>query len=158
MATVNNSIGLRDRIRAIFSPLTADELATIRARAYEAGYADANTEEPGPTDGGTWGYRRTTTSHLRDFSSMAREDLLGTVWSLWQSSPVAKRIMTLKRDHIIGAGVKPTSEDPDTQTVLDDFWKYNKLTSRSTEFTLQLCMGKGVRWSSGHRLYRPGNG
>lgn len=132
------------------------------ARAYEAGYSDGNDEPPSGTLK-SYGYRQLTPG-LRDFSTMSFDDILETVWTLWQSSPVAKRVLTLKRDYIIGHNAKPQTKNEDLKAILDDFWRRNKLGPtdkksrggrRAGEFTLQLfllgeqCFPVFVRTSDG---------
>lgn len=133
-----------DRILETIGIVTKSELSKVRSRAYEAGFNDGE-DEPILGDvlaggGSKYGYRRLTTNHLRDFSNMTRSDILESVWSLWQSSPIAKRILTLKRDHIMGNGVVPTTEESDLQEILDAFWKRNNMDKRSKEFALQLFL------------------
>jgi hypothetical protein len=110
------------------------------ARAYEAGYSDAN-DEPPSGDLKSFGYREMGGSgKLRDFTKVPREKQMETVWTLWQSSPLARRIMTLKRDHIIGKNARPITKDEKLQAILDSFWDDNALEARAREFTLQLFL------------------
>ena len=109
-------------------------------RGYEAGTFDAN-DDPVQGDFKSQGYKRVTSNALRDFSKMSQSQILETVWSLWQSSPLARRLMVLKRDHIVGRSL-PTpaagADDIKHNEVLDEFWQDNKLRTRASEFTLQL--------------------
>lgn len=155
---------IQERIVAAIGGVTRTEFRTAldeaavaaakaRRRAYEAGFRDAEDE---PASGTTirYGYRRAS-RYPRDFSGMAHEDMLNTVWTLWKSSPIAKRLLTLKRDHIIGRGIEPQSNDEELDKVLKSFWRRNKLAQRLTEFTLQLflygeqCFPAFVRESDG---------
>lgn len=108
-------------------------------RAYEQGFYDGN-DEPPEGDIKSHGYRRATTNVLRDFTKMSHGKILDTVWSLWQSSPIAVRVMKLKRDHVIGRGVKPVTSDSDLQVILNDFWESNDLDKQSSNFALQLYL------------------
>jgi hypothetical protein len=119
--------------------MTQADMETVRARSYEAGFSDGEDEPPSGTTA-KFGYRRMTSGQLRDFSIMNHDDILGTVWSLWQVSPIAKRALTLKRDHLVGRSAKPTSDDEDITTLLAEFWQGNKMSARASEFALQLFL------------------
>lgn len=110
------------------------------ARAYEAGYFDAN-DEPPSGDLASFGYRNVNSGKgLRDFSKITRDKEMETVWTLFQSSPLARRILTLKRDHIIGKNSRPKTKDEKLQVILDAFWDDNGMEARAREFTLQLFL------------------
>lgn len=135
---------LGERIIESLGGITAARMqeaaSTAAARAYEAGWSDAN-DEPPSGDLKSFGYRQMGSSKgLRDFTKVTREDQMRTVWTLWQSSPLAKRILTLKRDHIIGKNARPKCKDEKLQTILDAFWDDNKLEARAREFALQLFL------------------
>lgn len=124
--------------------------------AYRHGYHDQGEDEPPSGTLAKYGYRRTTTNGLRDFSQIDRVSILEIVWTLWQSNPVADRAMEIKRDYILGKGISPKATgDEELQAILDDFWDINKMDKRTKEFVLQLflfgvqCFPVFVRESDG---------
>ena len=162
MATLDNwlsKIGLTttDRLQEIETKL-ADVTSRVN-RAYEAGFDDGmyNGEDEPPTGTvATYGYSRSTAKGLRDFSKMSHDQIINTVWSLYQSNGIAKRALTIKRDHILGRNTKPEAVgDKALQAILDDFWKCNKLRERIKKFTLEkflwgeLCLPVFVRETDG---------
>jgi len=149
---------LGERIVEAIGGITREEyeqgVARAKEAAYAQGYNDGNDE---PTTGTTksLGYR-STSKGLRDFGKASAQQLMDTAWSLWQSSPVAKRIMTLKRDHIAGRNVSPVvTGDDDAVGIVTDFWATNRMSKRAGEFALQLfllgeqCYPAFVRESDG---------
>lgn len=149
---------LGERLVEAIGGITRTEFDTAVQRATEAGYAagynDGN-DEPNDGTGQRFGYR-SMAKGLRDFGKATTGQLMQTAWSLWQSSPVAKRIMTLKRDHIAGRNVNPmVTGDEDAAELINEFWLDNKLDRRAGEFALQLfllgeqCYPAFVRKSDG---------
>lgn len=131
-----------ERIIETFGGMTAkrmqEVIREVSVRAYESGYSDGNDDPAsGGIAGGGFGYRKASQG-LRDFSKASPSQILETVWTLWQSSPIAKRAITLKRDHVVGKGAKFETDDPDLQKILDDFYANNGLKARVPEFGLQL--------------------
>lgn len=123
--------------------------------AYQQGYYDGN-DEPPSGDVKSFGYRRVMSRTLRDFHKISREKMLEVVWTLWQSSPIAKRVIKIKRGYIIGDGVAPMADNDDVQKVVDKFWRENQLDGvRQKEFSEQLflfgeqCYPAFVRVSDG---------
>ena len=109
------------------------------SNAYQQGYYDGN-DDPPSGEVKTFGYRRVTSRHLRDFTKMSREKVLETIWTLWQSSPIAKRIIKIKRGYIIGDGVSPETTDETASELVDGFWYENGMAARQKEFTEQLYL------------------
>ncbi|MCP5018900.1 MAG: hypothetical protein GY938_27030 [Ketobacter sp.] len=137
---------LAERIIEALGGVTSTRLNEIKSefnraagRAYEQGVYDVNDEPPSGTTA-SYGYRRATTQSLRDFTKMSHDDILDTVWSLWQSSPIAVRTMKLKRDHIVGHGVTVTTQDEALQTIIDDYWIANEMDKQVSNFALQLFL------------------
>lgn len=166
MATATNQanrIRLGERIIEAMGGITAARLEAEKSRVYEAaykaGYSDGN-DEPASGTLASFGYLRTTShSGLRDFTKIDHAKVLETVWTLWQSSPLAKRVLVIKRDFICGHGVTPQVSDPSLAEIVDKFWKNNKLNrGRGREFPLQLfllgeqCYPVFVRESDGRVL------
>lgn len=143
----------KDQLQALETKLKAET-----RRAYEAGYNDSANDEPPSGDLKSYGYRRVTTSGLRDFSKVPFDKALETIWTLWQSSPIAKRVIKIKRGYVIGKGLVPVASDDDLQTILTSFWNRNALDAdgrRANEFTEQVflfgeqCFPAFVQESSG---------
>ena len=85
---------------------------------------DANLQAD---QGGSLYYRRLTQSE-RDLSPIVQERALTLAYWLWDTNPMAKRIIELVKDFVVGEGitVQASSEDDsereDIQAVIDDFW------------------------------------
>ena len=147
-----------ERITAALGGVTQSQFKEAVRAAENAGYVNGfNDGNDDPISGTTasFGYR-STAKKLRDFSEASAQELMATAWKLWQSSPVAKRILTLKRDHIAGRNVSPAvTGDDEAAELIEGFWSDNELDKRSGEFTLQLfalgeqCYSLFVRESDG---------
>ena len=145
-----------DRLLARFGWITRATAAAQtsrrvnRARAEEAidwnnrtlAYDMTGNDDPITGTLRSYGYRRHRQRYLRDFTEFTHDEELEEVWKIYGNSPIAKRIMTLKRDHISGRRVTlvPGTEDETTQRLLADFWKRNKLNRRFGEWALQLFL------------------
>lgn len=127
---------LLDRIIEMSGGVTKAAADTRTVRAYEAGFEAGGEDEP-PVDGRPYGYRRATSGSVRDFGGLDHDKVLDTVWRVWLMSPLAKRMLEVRRDYIVGSGVKPTTDDEKLQVILDDFWAINKLDARAGQFVLQ---------------------
>jgi hypothetical protein len=132
------------------------QIETAVNRAYEAGYGDAGNDEPPQGELRSFSYRvMGDSSGVRDFSKIDRARVLEEVWALWQSSPIARRVMAIKRDHIIGRNAVPKTDDDNLQKLYATFWRKNKLDRRVKEFCLQLfllgeqCYTANVRRTDG---------
>ncbi len=147
-------MGLIDNVIKRLGGVTEAAAAKRATEAHAAGYYDGNDD---PVSGTTasFNYRRNTSKTLRDFSNVSRGDALNTAWQLWASSPIAKRVSTLKRDYLTGGEVSPVAKDDNLQPIIDVFWQKNKMDRRSDEFALQLfllgeqCYSVFVRESDG---------
>ncbi len=135
-----------ERLTTRLGLVSKRELETVKQearRAYEAGYNDSANDEPGSGDLKSYGYKRITTAGLRDFSKMPFDKALETIWTQWQSSPIAKRVIKIKRGYVVGKGLQPVTSDEDLRVILDDFWDRNNLDAdgrRTNEFTEQLFL------------------
>lgn len=152
-------MGIRDRVLEFFGGVNNNEIADIRNRSFEAGYYDGyadGNDDPATSvfKAGGQGYKRLSDKYIRE----GRIDFvraLETAWTLLQKSPVAKRVLTLKRDHIIGHNAQPDSNDEKLLEILNEFWTGNRLDKRASEFTMQLfgfgeqCYPAFVRKSDG---------
>lgn len=137
---------------------TASQVTEVKeqaARAYEAGFSDGNDEPPAGTLA-SYGYKRKTAKGLRDFTQLTHDQIINTVWTLYQSNGIAKRGLVMQRDHILGRNTKLVAEDdPALQVILDDFWKANKFGKRLKQFVIsrslfgELCLPVFVRRTDG---------
>jgi hypothetical protein len=131
---------ITDRILEWFGGVPRAQAEKRAVEAYKTGYNDGGEDEPVSGTTAKYGYRRATTGGLRDFSNIDHDQILNIVWTIWQSNPVAKRALTIKRDYIVGSGVNFNADDPALQDILDTFWRINALDRRIREFTLQLFL------------------
>lgn len=132
-------MGWRDRLRERAGLVTQAQAEERAHEAYATGYQDGNDEPPSGTTA-SYGYRRQTTSGLRDFTLLDVDQVREIVWTLFQSNPIIKRANQIKRDYILDRGVSPKTEDQGLQEILDNFWQINDLEQRQKEFTTQLFL------------------
>lgn len=140
--------------------LGVPDVTTIDQRvseAYERGFYDGNDDPAtGTFKAGGQGYRRRPLSdnYVRE-GKIDYGRALEAAWNLWQKSPIAKRVLTMKRDHIVGHSAAPSAEDEDAGEIVTAFWDDNKLDRRSSQFAMQLfgfgeqCYPAFVRQSDG---------
>jgi len=139
---MKNKPTLAERVIKRLGGATRADVDTAVHRAIEAASVNMSANDE-PVSGTTksYGYRRAVARYLRDFSKISRSTALETAWTLWQSSPVAKRLLVIKRGYILGDGINPRADDEDLQDILFAFWRANKLDgTRDKEFTLQLFL------------------
>lgn len=129
-----------ERIIEILGGMTRAEAKEMAARAAEAAYEDMGEDEPVSGTVRKRGYKTLTGQAIRDFGGLDYGKVLSTAWKLFLSNPVAKRYLRVKRDYILGRGVKPHTDDEDLQAILDEFWKGNKMSQRLKKFVLQLFL------------------
>ncbi len=132
-------MAITDRILSALNLTTTQAAAAATSRAYEAGMYDGN-DEPPQGELKTFGYQRQLAAGLRDFTKMTHDEIIEIVWTLYQSNPIAKRYLQIKRDHIIGRGVSPTAVDEKLQEILEAFFQHNSLHKRLGKLTLQLYL------------------
>jgi hypothetical protein len=114
------------------------EVATEAAatRRLEEGYQLTGTFGGDPDDGL---YRRLTTGvkmHHRDLTPLAQERAIEIAWFLYEQNPLAKRLIGLLVDLVVGQGITVEAEDPRIQAVIDKAWtsRVNQLQTRGREF------------------------
>lgn len=117
--------------------ITRSEHEAAVTRAFEAGFEGGN-DEPPSGDLKSYGYRRATAGSVRDFGGLDYDQVLNIAWRIFLMSPVAKRYLQIKRDYELGRGVVPKADDEALQSIVDDFWRVNKLSSRLKKYVLQL--------------------
>src|SRR3972149_4958106 len=100
-----NKVTIGERIIERLGGISKSEYRQAMARGDETGGSGGGGGAE-PVSGTTkkYGYKRTTTAALRDFTKMDHGAIINTVWSLWQSNPVAKRVLVIKRGYILGSG------------------------------------------------------
>lgn len=157
MATINEL--WRRTLNAVNLTTVSD--ATKRAdRAYEAGsldgyYYDNGNDDPVQGDLASFGYGRATKHGFRDFTKMSPEQIQNTAWVLYQSNGVAKRVIDLERDYIIGRSTKPSTDDEALKVIIDEFYDKNRMQQRTRDFARELplfgelCLPVFVRKSDG---------
>jgi len=93
-------------------------------------------------------FRRLTNgvkAHHRDLSPLGQERALEISHFLWEQNPLAKRLIGLMTDMVIGGGLTVEAEDERLQQVLDATWsnQTNQLQTRAREFyTAQMLTGE----------------
>ena len=143
---------ITERIVERMGGVTKTRLNDLVSRAYEAGYDDGN-DEPPSGELNSYNYQKAG-GGVRQ-SPIDHDKMLTAVWQAYNKTLLGKRTAHIKRDHIIGRGVKPTADNDNLQAVLDGFWKTNKLSRRASEYANQLflfgeqCLPAFVQTSSG---------
>jgi hypothetical protein len=61
----------------------------------------------------------------RDKTLSARREDLSSALAAWRTNPLARRIVTLTRDHVWGKGLRPISKNKTIQRWLDRFWDHD---------------------------------
>ncbi len=131
-------MGFKERILEQFGAVDALKAAKRINEAYELGFYDGNDDPAtGDTQAGGQGYRRLSDRYVRE-GKIDYDLAIETAWALWQKSPIAKRVLAMKRDHVIGHNAMPDSNDDKLLPILTEFWESNGLNKRSSEFTMQL--------------------
>lgn len=118
------------------------EAAKQSNRAYEAGYYDGmsnGNDEPVSGTLKSYGYKQAG-GGKRDFTNMSQDQLLNVAWILYQSNPLADRYLEIVRDHVLGRGVKVTTEDEALREIIDVFWRRNDMDANLKKFTSQLFL------------------
>ncbi|GJM12785.1 MAG: hypothetical protein DHS20C12_11880 [Pseudohongiella sp.] len=68
-------------------------------------------------------YKPLTGDNKRDLSAMNQQRMQKLATYLWESNPLADRLIELPVAFILGDGIRLTHPDPDCQELLDNFWK-----------------------------------
>ncbi len=67
-------------------------------------------------------YRKLTGNINKDLSSIKQERMLQIVYHLYETNPLAHRIVEMTNDFIVGEGISYEAPDKKTKAVLDEFW------------------------------------
>jgi len=134
---------LTKRIRETIGAVSTDQMNAAKSRAFEAGFFDGRSGNDDPASGdiarGGFGYRRLGRRGLREMGEADPRTIMEIAWKLYQSSPLAMRLVRIKRGFVLGSGVSPSTEDESLQPIIDEFWERNELDKqRQYEFTEQL--------------------
>ena len=95
-----------DRVIERLGGVTKADASRRAVEAHTSGFEDGE-DEPASGDLRKFGYRRSISGSIRDFGGLDYDKVLDTVWRVWLMSPLAKRALELRRDYIVGGGVKP---------------------------------------------------
>lgn len=104
--------------------LSTDVVQSAIKEAYYAGVGDGN-DEPPPSFFGSHGYvaghRR---SRNRDLEAVTQVEAMELSYRLWQRHPMAKRIIEIGTDFVVGEGFQPECSHPQVQAVCEAFWNH----------------------------------
>ena len=67
-------------------------------------------------------WRSLTTNQIRDLSLLTQNRMQDIAFYLYDSNPMAGRIIEIIEDFVIGDGFTYSAKDPSVKEVLDDFW------------------------------------
>jgi len=67
-------------------------------------------------------WRSLSSNSNRDISTLTQKRMQDVAFYLYDSNPMAKRIVEIIRDFVVGDGFTYTAEDPDVLEVIDEFW------------------------------------
>src|SRR4030042_4018627 len=68
-------------------------------------------------------WRSLTTNQDRDLNLLTQRRMQDIAFYLYDSNPMAGRIIEIIEDFVIGDGFGYTAQDPDVKEVLDNFWE-----------------------------------
>jgi len=86
------------------------------------------------------GARAATSQNWRDRYDYKREDILLDALLVWRDNPLARRIVELTTQYVVGDGLVPTCKHKDTDAFLKKFWsnRLNRMNIRSMELCDEL--------------------
>jgi len=122
--------------------------------AYASGFRDRGEDEPPSGEIKRFGYRVQTKGGLREYD-IDPGQAQNVAWDIWQSNPLARRALQIKRDYILGRGLQFKAKAEAAQSVVDRFLRANRLQQRLSAFVLELylfgeqCYPVFVRGSDG---------
>jgi hypothetical protein len=115
-----------------------------------------------PMVGGAGGedsaWRSLTSSSDRDLNQLTQRRMQDIAFYLYDSNPMAKRIVEIIRDFVVGDGFTYSAEDPNVKEVIDEFWNDpdNNLDAEIDVNVLEesifgeLCLPVWVNPANGH--------
>lgn len=122
-------------------------LQAVRRTSYQMALAFReafNPEQLGGTggiDNDDWQYRRLTKNGKRDLAPLTQSRQLEIAHWLWQRNPVARRILEITRDFVVGDGAQVHSDIPEVDERIKAFW--NDQDNNLNEFQDQLALELG---------------
>ncbi len=121
---MEKKMSLKERLIVLFGGVTPEEAIRRAREAFQAGMEDGQ-DEPSlySADGkklGT-GYK-TVGSTPRDLSAISQEKAIEASYRLWQTHPLAKALIEIYVDYVLGSGATVKADNPDVQALLDTFW------------------------------------
>ena len=113
-------MNLWDRVRAFFRPVRRARLAVD----VDSFYVGARS----------WG------SNDRERFDYDREEMLRQALEAWRVNPLARRIVELTTQYVVGGGMRLRVDQPYTHKFMDEFWSHrlNQLGMRVYEFCDEL--------------------
>jgi len=118
-----------DRALDYFGLTTVEQSDKRANRAYESGTFDSLSGNDDPQSGtiaaGGFGYKSQGQKGKRTFSAMTHDQIINTMWDIYQSSGIAERALEFRMASILGRDTKPETPDENLQIILDQFWKRN---------------------------------
>lgn len=86
------------------------------------------------------GARSTTQANWRDRYDYKRDEILRDVLLAWRDNPLARRIVGLTTQYVVGGGIAYTSKHEGTNKFLAEFWEdeQNRMTVRAMELCDEL--------------------
>jgi len=85
-----------------------------------------------------WSYRATT--HPRDRYAYDRDEVLADALEAWRVNPLARRIVGMTTEYVVGGGIKVESKHKGTNKFLNAWWNHplNRLAGRICEWCDEL--------------------
>ena len=73
----------------------------------------------------------------RDLTPMMQERAQAIAYYLYETNPMAKRLVNMTAEYVVSEGIKVKSEDNEIQDFLADFWSENKLDALLLHFVTE---------------------
>lgn len=105
-------MALRERI--VEAILGKDYLEKIKKEVVKEAIVSGRKEDEG--------WRSLTEDTNRDLSPLTQERMQEIAFHLYETNPMAHRIVEMTKDFVVGEGITFQAEDPEVQEVLQDFW------------------------------------
>ncbi len=112
------ALQLKKRIRAAWQGFSRPEKSTKQEFREAVWYPLAM----GGVDPDDDQWRRITGNYMRDLTPFAQERVLQVAYYLYETDPLARRIIQMARDYVVAEGVKFQAKDDRVQEVLKRFW------------------------------------
>ncbi len=138
---------LRNRLVDLFGGITKEELKVFEKEADQRVNEAIDFASSGDDEPTYYGYRGYGQA-LRDLLAGRHKAALEASWEMYITNPLAKRLLELKRDFIVGEGITFQAEDDSVQEVLESFW--NDPVNRLDSWVFQMALELGL-W--GEQIY-----